>query len=163
MNSERTKIYFETYFFYYENTDRSFHVRNNNNYNWTFQFSDDCDFFIFSEFLDFKKKNIKKLAFFKKIMSFFLFTVSAFLMKNSFLINLSIFHFLIFFCHFNDIIFFFRNFIFWFFRICFFCSFIYDQFVSICFSDFFSCQYVNVFLIFEDSQIWCIDSMCQKQ
>src|SRR5436190_174765 len=54
-------------------------------------------FFIFSEFLDFEKKNIeKKLVFSEKIMSFFLSAVFVFSVKNLFLINLSVFCFLIF-------------------------------------------------------------------
>src|SRR5436189_1605772 len=54
-------------------------------------------FFIFSEFFDFKKKNIeRKLIFSEKIMSFFLFIIFAFLIKNLFLIDLSIFYFSIF-------------------------------------------------------------------
>src|SRR5205809_7065710 len=53
-------------------------------------------FFIFFESLDFEKKNIKReLIFSEKIMSFFLLTVSVFLMKNLFLTDSSVFHFLI--------------------------------------------------------------------
>src|SRR5436190_11550167 len=53
--------------------------------------------FISSEFLDSEKKNIeRKLVFSKEIMSFFLSAVSVFLIKNLFLINLSVFCFLIF-------------------------------------------------------------------
>ena len=54
-------------------------------------------FFTFSEFLDFKKKSIKReLMSSEKIMSFFLLTVLAFSMKNLFLTDLLTFHFLIF-------------------------------------------------------------------
>src|SRR5947207_1451488 len=54
--------------------------------------------FILSEFLNFEKKNVeKKLIFSEKIISFFLFTVSAFLMKNLFLTDSLISCFLIFF------------------------------------------------------------------
>src|SRR5438045_4073649 len=54
--------------------------------------------FTFSEFLDFKKKDVKKeLAFSEKIMNFFLSAVFIFLMKNLFLIDLLMFYFLIFF------------------------------------------------------------------
>src|SRR5213083_1781225 len=53
-------------------------------------------FFIFSEFLNFEKKNVEReLAFSEKIMSFFLLTISAFSMKNLFLTDSSAFYFLI--------------------------------------------------------------------
>src|SRR6266496_2784474 len=53
--------------------------------------------FIFSEFLDSEKKNIKrKLTFFKEIISFFLLIAFVFLMKNLFLTDLSTFCFSVF-------------------------------------------------------------------
>ena len=49
--------------------------------------------FTFSEFLDFEKRDVKrKLAFSEKIMSFSLFVVLVFLMKNLFLTNLLMFY-----------------------------------------------------------------------
>src|SRR6266513_1038843 len=53
--------------------------------------------FIFSEFLDSEKKNVEReLAFFEKIMSFSLSAAFVFSVKNSFLIDSLISHFLIF-------------------------------------------------------------------
>src|SRR5436190_12595232 len=53
--------------------------------------------FTLSEFLDSEKKSIEReLAFSKEIMNSFLSAASVFLMKNSFLTDLLIFHFLIF-------------------------------------------------------------------
>ena len=97
MNSEKTRIYFEIYFFIMK---MQIDCLMSEIIIIVIEYSDFqmiMIFFIFSKFLDSEKKSIKrKLIFFKKIMNSFLLIVSVFLMKNLFLTNLLTFCFLIF-------------------------------------------------------------------
>jgi len=91
VNSKRTRIYSETYFFCYENADKLSHIRDNSDYNWIFWFSDNCNSFHFFWVFWFWKKKHRE-----KIMSSFLSAALALSVKILFLTDSLMFHSLIF-------------------------------------------------------------------
>ena len=165
MNSERMKIYSETYLFHHESADKLSHIRNDSNYNWTFQLLDDCDFFhlFWISWLQ-EKKHRKRASVFWRNYELFFVCCFCFSDEESVFDQLIDILSLSFFYYFSDTIFcFFRSSVFWLFRICFFYFLICSWLADICFSDFLSCWHINVSSVFEDSQNWCINSVCQKQ